>query len=221
MFKYIFTTFILLAPTISSFFLGTNNGCGCRTQPCSNPCTTLPAYSGVPSYNPSLQTLPSINGYATAPSKSYGVESFQVPNEMEMRAQLLGLDLNNPLRPSTTGTTYDFNKDLIPDIDLVDQQNVRRSPETSSKDEEKVIELQDDNNKCNSEDLKKIMVENMTEDARESKRAINKGAESFFKQNVAVICSRRGHYSYIFSSDIFCEVSKGPMTCIAFQQFSN
>lgn len=120
---------------------------------------------------------------------------------------------------SNTPSTYDFNKDLIPDIDLVDQQNVRRSPKIPSKDEEKVIELQDDDSKCNSDDLKRIMLQNMSDDAKESKRSINKEAESFFKQNVAVICSRRGHYSYIFSSDVFCEVSKGPMTCIAFQQF--
>uniref|UniRef100_A0A0N5B6N4 Ground-like domain-containing protein n=1 Tax=Strongyloides papillosus TaxID=174720 RepID=A0A0N5B6N4_STREA len=208
MFKCIVITLVLLTPITLSFFLG-NTGCGCSTPPCPNPCATLPGYT-----SPTIQNT---NGYPISPSKTFGVGSYQVPNEMEMRAQLFGLDLNSPLNDKPT---YDFNKDLIPDIDLIDQQqNVRRSPEASlSKDEEKVIELQDDNSKCNSEDLKRIMLQNMSEDARESKRSINKEAEGFFKQNVAVICSKRGHYSYIFSSDIFCEVSKGPMTCIAFQQ---
>uniref|UniRef100_A0A0K0EQX2 Ground-like domain-containing protein n=1 Tax=Strongyloides stercoralis TaxID=6248 RepID=A0A0K0EQX2_STRER len=204
MYNFIAIAFILLISTASPFFLG-NNGCGCSTSPCSNPC---------PTYN-----SPSTYSNPTLPSKAFGVGNYQVPNELEMRAQLLGLNLNNPLTSSNTPSTYDFNKDIIPDIDLVDQQNVRRSPKLPSKEEEKIIELQDDNNKCNSEDLKRIMLQNMSEDAKESKRSINKEAENFFKQNVAVVCSKRGHYSYIFSSDVFCEVSKGPMTCIAFQQF--
>ncbi|RCN48269.1 ground-like domain protein [Ancylostoma caninum] len=71
--------------------------------------------------------------------------------------------------------------------------------------------------KCNSQVLKKLMLEQMTSNSSESKRKINVAAEAKFGGNVDVICSR-GHFSYVFSSNLYCEASKDLVTCIAFRQ---
>ncbi|KAK5974564.1 Ground domain-containing protein [Trichostrongylus colubriformis] len=71
--------------------------------------------------------------------------------------------------------------------------------------------------KCNSQVLKKIMLDNISPSSSESKRKINVAAEAQFGGNVDVICSR-GHFSYVFSSNLYCETSKDLVTCIAFRQ---
>ncbi|VDL82523.1 unnamed protein product [Nippostrongylus brasiliensis] len=57
----------------------------------------------------------------------------------------------------------------------------------------------------------------MSDNSSESKRKINVAAEARFGGNVDVICSR-GHFSYVFSSNLYCEASKDLVTCIAFRQ---
>lgn len=74
-----------------------------------------------------------------------------------------------------------------------------------------------DKNKCSSAVLRKLMLEQITDSSAESKRNINIAAEGKFGGNVDVICSR-GHFSYIFTSNLYCEASKGLTTCIAFRQ---
>lgn len=89
-----------------------------------------------------------------------------------------------------------------------------------------------DDNKCSSQILKKLMLEvcsffecllnfttiqNMNDSSAESKRNINLAAEGKFGGNVDVICSR-GHFSYIFTSNLYCEATQGLTTCIAFRQ---
>ncbi|GMR59880.1 hypothetical protein PMAYCL1PPCAC_30075 [Pristionchus mayeri] len=61
------------------------------------------------------------------------------------------------------------------------------------------------------------MLENMNESSASSKRGINIVAEAEFGTSIDVICSR-GHFSYVFSSNLYCEASKGHVTCIAFRQ---
>lgn len=74
-----------------------------------------------------------------------------------------------------------------------------------------------DKNKCSSSVLRKLMLEHITDSSAESKRNINIAAEGKFGGNVDVICSR-GHFSYIFTSNLYCETTKGLTTCIAFRQ---
>uniref|UniRef100_A0A1I7UXW6 Ground-like domain-containing protein n=1 Tax=Caenorhabditis tropicalis TaxID=1561998 RepID=A0A1I7UXW6_9PELO len=74
-----------------------------------------------------------------------------------------------------------------------------------------------DTNKCSSVVLRKLMIENISDSSAESKRNINIAAEGKFGGNVDVICSR-GHFSYIFTSNLYCEATKGLTTCIAFRQ---
>uniref|UniRef100_A0A914DR62 Ground-like domain-containing protein n=1 Tax=Acrobeloides nanus TaxID=290746 RepID=A0A914DR62_9BILA len=71
--------------------------------------------------------------------------------------------------------------------------------------------------KCNSEQLKQVILDNITENSSLSKRAVNQAAEKTFGGNIDVVCSR-GHFSYVYSSNLFCEASKGEVTCIAYRQ---
>ncbi|KHJ77207.1 ground-like domain protein [Oesophagostomum dentatum] len=57
----------------------------------------------------------------------------------------------------------------------------------------------------------------MTPNSSESKRKINIAAEEKFGGSVDVVCSR-GHFSYVFSSNLYCEATKDLVTCIAFRQ---
>ncbi|GMT11529.1 hypothetical protein PFISCL1PPCAC_2826, partial [Pristionchus fissidentatus] len=74
-----------------------------------------------------------------------------------------------------------------------------------------------DRRKCNSRILYEIMMENMNESSASSKRNINTVAEAELGTSIDVVCSR-GHFSYVFSSNLYCEASKGHVTCIAFRQ---
>ncbi|VDO93590.1 unnamed protein product [Heligmosomoides polygyrus] len=65
--------------------------------------------------------------------------------------------------------------------------------------------------------LKCSRFQNMSQNSSESKRKINQAAEARFGGNVDVICSR-GHFSYVFSSNLYCEAAKDLVTCIAFRQ---
>lgn len=89
------------------------------------------------------------------------------------------------------------------------EKSVDENPTTTS--------LPEATSKCNSLPLRKLMLENMSLSSSESKRKINAAAEAKFGGNVDVICSR-GHFSYVFSSNLYCEATKDLVTCIAFRQ---
>ncbi|CAI2357255.1 unnamed protein product [Caenorhabditis sp. 36 PRJEB53466] len=69
---------------------------------------------------------------------------------------------------------------------------------------------------CNSSELKNIILENISEDASESKRNIQKIAEETLGHDVNVICGT-GEFSYIAHTDTFCQTSKDDVTCYAFK----
>ncbi|VDM24793.1 unnamed protein product [Toxocara canis] len=87
--------------------------------------------------------------------------------------------------------------------------------EESQSDEEK--KKSSDELKCNSEQLKRLMLENIGETTSISKRKINDRAEEKFGGSIDVICSK-GHFSYVYSSNLYCEATKDEITCIAFRQ---
>uniref|UniRef100_A0A914HX61 Rho-GAP domain-containing protein n=1 Tax=Globodera rostochiensis TaxID=31243 RepID=A0A914HX61_GLORO len=70
--------------------------------------------------------------------------------------------------------------------------------------------------KCNSLVLRKLMIDNIN-DPMDSKRAINLATEHHFGGDVDVICSR-AHFSYIYTSFLFCEVTNGFVACVAHRQ---
>ncbi|VDN00977.1 unnamed protein product, partial [Thelazia callipaeda] len=57
----------------------------------------------------------------------------------------------------------------------------------------------------------------ISDDTSLSKRIINEKGEAKFGGSIDVICSK-GHFSYVYSSNLYCEATKGDVSCIAFRQ---
>uniref|UniRef100_A0A914XNH7 Ground-like domain-containing protein n=1 Tax=Plectus sambesii TaxID=2011161 RepID=A0A914XNH7_9BILA len=70
---------------------------------------------------------------------------------------------------------------------------------------------------CNSEKLRAIMEENMTDNTSDSKRAIQKKAQEKLKGRFDVICAS-GDFSYLSNTNLFCQVSQNDVTCYASRQ---
>ncbi|CAI2354543.1 unnamed protein product [Caenorhabditis sp. 36 PRJEB53466] len=71
--------------------------------------------------------------------------------------------------------------------------------------------------KCNSEDLKAIIVANIHESTAVAKRQIQTAAADAIGGRVDVICSK-GTFSYIVNTELYCETEKDGTTCFAFKQ---
>ncbi|CAI5456291.1 unnamed protein product [Caenorhabditis angaria] len=69
---------------------------------------------------------------------------------------------------------------------------------------------------CNSIELKNLILDNISSDASQSKRDIQKAAEEQLGHDVNVICGT-GEFSYIAHTDTFCQTSKDDVTCYAFK----
>uniref|UniRef100_A0A8R1HXT8 Ground-like domain-containing protein n=1 Tax=Caenorhabditis japonica TaxID=281687 RepID=A0A8R1HXT8_CAEJA len=69
---------------------------------------------------------------------------------------------------------------------------------------------------CNSIELKNVILDNISNDASESKRNIQKMAEEALGHEVNVICGT-GEFSYIAHTDSFCQAFKDDVTCYAFK----
>ncbi|CAJ0939642.1 unnamed protein product, partial [Mesorhabditis belari] len=120
------------------------------------------------------------------------------------------LDLTHGLRKADIRRAPQITVREVPEEE--DPQVTKRQTE-ASKQSQSGAELP----KCNSQVLKKLMEENISDNSSDSKRKINTAAEEKFGGNVDVVCSR-GHFSYVFSSNLYCETTKGLVTCIAFRQ---
>lgn len=78
--------------------------------------------------------------------------------------------------------------------------------------------------KCNSAELRILIENEITGDSNESKRRVHKAANEQFQttdseRGIDVICAN-GTFSYRIATDIFCEHTKGDITCFAYQQHS-
>jgi hypothetical protein len=69
---------------------------------------------------------------------------------------------------------------------------------------------------CNSEKLRSILLNNISADITESKRAIQKQANDKLTAQFDVICAK-GDFSYVISSKQFCQETKGDVTCYVFR----
>ncbi|VDN56093.1 unnamed protein product [Dracunculus medinensis] len=63
-----------------------------------------------------------------------------------------------------------------------------------------------------------LFFQSIRESSSVSKIVINRNAEKQFGGNIDVICSK-GHFSYVYTSNLYCEATKGDITCIAFRQY--
>ncbi|KJH52300.1 ground-like domain protein [Dictyocaulus viviparus] len=134
------------------------------------------------------------------------------PEQEENKQLLVALDSKTEVRRAPA-SKFDQSKE---------SEVLTDASETNSNtdDEDFTTPIPQATTKCNSQVLRKLMYESMTSNSSESKRKVNAAAEMKFGGNVDVICSR-GHFSYVFASNLFCEVTKDLVTCIAFRQASS
>lgn len=87
--------------------------------------------------------------------------------------------------------------------------------------EERVVDVSSlnltDDPLCNSEDLRKLMLENIDENLNSSKRLIQLAAEAQFGGRFDVICAN-GDFSYVTNTELFCQETKGDISCYTYRQ---
>ncbi|CAD5232281.1 unnamed protein product [Bursaphelenchus xylophilus] len=139
---------------------------------------------------------------------------------------------------TTTQTSEDFYEDKVPDIDDTEPNSTGGKKETKpdllSPDysensfKTKISGVPSDpmatdpdatgDPKCSSETLRLIMHENIVSSPTISKQLIFSAGRLAFGQTIDVICSRNKFSYTVVSSKIFCEASRGRITCFAFLQ---
>ncbi|WKY12876.1 hypothetical protein Q1695_004022 [Nippostrongylus brasiliensis] len=92
------------------------------------------------------------------------------------------------------------------------------APDTA---EERIVDISalnlTDDPLCNSEDLRKVMLENIDENLNSSKRLIQLAAEAQFGGRFDVICAN-GDFSYVTNTELFCQETKGDISCYTYRQ---
>uniref|UniRef100_A0AC34GET4 Ground-like domain-containing protein n=1 Tax=Panagrolaimus sp. ES5 TaxID=591445 RepID=A0AC34GET4_9BILA len=230
---------------------GGGGGCGCCPPPA--PACPPPSCGG---------------GCAKARAKGAKNTVPTAADDMELRAQLAGFNLDDPSHVDTESTQLKYfeklgeeqqQADQIPEVVvaiekaknsktsrfaprpqddapaaavMVESTDAPAAPAVKVSDSTAAPEVvptrtssevtsaeseAEQTSKCNSDALKQLMLENITENSSESKHTINAIAEKKFAGPIDVICSR-GHFSYVYSSNLYCEATKGEVTCIAFRQ---
>jgi len=131
-----------------------------------------------------------------------------------------GQQQRSPARPKD----QDFEKSVVRKLRFDRNREIRfqqAKPSSTTTDTTTIGEVEDDEHlddpKCNSKTLRSIMEKQMNDNSAQSKRRVNEASEAKFGTRIDVICSR-GHFSYVYSSNLFCETTKGLVTCIAFRQ---
>ncbi|CAJ0573628.1 unnamed protein product, partial [Mesorhabditis spiculigera] len=74
--------------------------------------------------------------------------------------------------------------------------------------------------KCNSESLRRAILDNIQQSTAASKRKIQKAAVDAMGGRIDVICSM-GTFSYIVNTELYCETERNGITCFAFRQAGN
>uniref|UniRef100_A0A8R1DUM2 Ground-like domain-containing protein n=1 Tax=Caenorhabditis japonica TaxID=281687 RepID=A0A8R1DUM2_CAEJA len=221
------TTTILMAmvSTSQSFFFGGGGGaaCGCSAPPaCPPPPPPSPcgggggyarAYSAptfaagggypqAPLYQPRQpQYLPA------APPASYG-SSYAAPAPYVAQAPRSQPIVAPPPAYASPRKRHIVNEMEDTGVDQAEGYvRVKR-------DDENVFDP-----KCNSEDLKAIILANINESTALAKRQIQSAASDAIGGRVDVICSK-GTFSYIVNTELYCETEKDGTTCFAFKQSS-
>ncbi|CAB3398037.1 unnamed protein product [Caenorhabditis bovis] len=90
-------------------------------------------------------------------------------------------------------------------------------PETNEK-EIDISELHlTDDPLCNSDDLRKVVIENIDDQLNSSKRMIQLAAEAQFGGRFDVICAN-GDFSYVTNTELYCQETKGDISCYTYRQ---
>ncbi|CAD5220525.1 unnamed protein product [Bursaphelenchus xylophilus] len=83
--------------------------------------------------------------------------------------------------------------------------------------EEKITK---DTNRCNSESLEKLMMENIGDDVKQSKLRIMEAAEATLGGAFNVVCAH-GDFSYITSTKLYCLTGNDAVKCYAFLSYAS
>ncbi|VDK54582.1 unnamed protein product [Anisakis simplex] len=94
----------------------------------------------------------------------------------------------------------------------------KRSEEEGTAIGEVVKMLEGEEITCNSEKLKNIMLQEITNDTSVAKRNIQRAAEKILKEDFNVICAE-GPFSYVSHTDTYCQITKPSVTCYAFKAY--
>ncbi|KAM3716561.1 Uncharacterized protein ACO02O_00720 [Dirofilaria immitis] len=70
--------------------------------------------------------------------------------------------------------------------------------------------------KCNNNELRNILIQNIGEDLNTTKRMIQLKAEAKFGGHFNVICSRN-NFSFLINTQLFCQATKGNVSCHAYR----
>ncbi|KAI6213142.1 Ground-like domain protein [Aphelenchoides besseyi] len=137
-------------------------------------------------------------------------QTYNRSGDIRFSPQRFPIENDAKIEETTESIEQSTTEPNIEEIKRVDSSTAAPIVELNSQNDEDEI-------KCNSQVLKKLMIENMTENSAVSKRQIAAEAQRIFGGEIDVICSR-GHFSYVYSSALFCEATKEAVTCIAFRQ---
>ncbi|CAI2353779.1 unnamed protein product [Caenorhabditis sp. 36 PRJEB53466] len=70
---------------------------------------------------------------------------------------------------------------------------------------------------CNSDDLRKVVIDNIDDQLNSSKRMIQLAAEAQFGGRFDVICAN-GDFSYVTNTELYCQETKGDISCYTYRQ---
>ncbi|EFP00314.1 CRE-GRL-5 protein [Caenorhabditis remanei] len=224
-------TALLLAigfATSQAFFFGGGSSCGCSAPPaCPPPPPPSPCGGGGGGYaraysaptfaagypqQPLQQPLPS---YQAAAPASFG-SSYAAPAPFAAQPQYFASQPAppQPIVAPPQGYAAPHKRHIINDMEDTGVDQTEGYVARVKRDEEAVFDP-----KCNSEDLKAIIIANINESTAVAKRQIQSAAADAIGGRVDVICSK-GTFSYIVNTELYCETEKDGTTCFAFKQSS-
>ncbi|CEF68284.1 Ground-like domain-containing protein [Strongyloides ratti] len=73
----------------------------------------------------------------------------------------------------------------------------------------------EEENKCNNKELQSIMLDNMSDNVKESKNVILRNIENYFNLSFNIICAH-GDFSFLTTTRLYCLVSKENLNCYSY-----
>ncbi|KAK6757788.1 hypothetical protein RB195_015544 [Necator americanus] len=165
------------------------------------------AYQGTSEVEPAAQrdsTQDLVNGLqqeaaaATATAAAAGSKNEEVLEEQDQALEKSGLEMTTAAPQGDGSTTVPIE---VAEEKVVDISNLKLT----------------DDPLCNSEDLRKLMLDNIDDNLNSSKRLIQLAAEAQFGGRFDVICAN-GDFSYVTNTELFCQETKGDISCYTYRQ---
>ncbi|KAI6189667.1 Ground-like domain-containing protein [Aphelenchoides bicaudatus] len=166
------------------------------------------------------RVTPTTRGYLDVDVQPISATTFK-PNEPSGYGEAVQVE---PAATSATTTQQTYKDDHIDYLEptglddsiLGRQNNDQPTPIRQKKTKvQGVKNYQSDPARCNSDELKQIMEEEMVVSPSIAKRRIQQAASKQFNGSFNVVCSWE-HFSYVASTQLFCEITIKDLICFAF-----